>query len=82
MSTCQEVRQNIKRMNQYVNSFPFIQKSPAVELLFSKSIAYMLHLPFYNSENNNPRIKQKVVWNGRNEAAPEGAPNGGADTVV
>lgn len=82
MSTCETARQNIRNINAYVTNFPHEQRSAAVELLFSKALSFVFHLPFYTSENNDQNILNKVVWNGHDETAPVCGANTGADTIV
>ncbi len=82
MSTCETVRQNIRDINAYVAKFSHEQRSAAVELLFSKALSFVFHLPFYTSENNDSNVLNKIVWNGQNESAPICSANTGADSIV
>jgi hypothetical protein len=82
MSACETARQNIRDISAYVRKFPHEQQSAAVELLFSKAVSFVFHLPFYTSENDDQNILNRVVWNGHDEIAPVCGTNAGADTIV
>lgn len=83
MSICESTLLNIKNIDSYLARFPTAdQKSAAVEMLISRAIAFMFHLPFYTSETNDMAVEHKVVWNGRGETAPVCGPSGGSDTNV
>lgn len=80
MSSCETVLSDVGNFTGYVNRYPREQRSAAIELLISKAIAFMFHLPFFTSETNDLLVVHKVVWNGRNETAPICGPGGASDT--
>lgn len=81
MSTCQEVRNNIKNLDAYIAPFPSNQRSAAVELLFSKAISFIFHLPFFTTANDDTTISQKVLWHGQDGTNLRKAP-AGADAII
>ncbi|MGD0996663.1 MAG: AlwI family type II restriction endonuclease [Candidatus Bathyarchaeia archaeon] len=82
MSACQTIRKNIKDVDSFIASFRHEEQSARVELLFSKALSYMFHLPFYTFPTNNPYVQHKVVWYGEKEMCPIGAPANYPDAIV
>jgi len=82
VSTCREVRNNIKNLNAYIANFPAgQQQSAAVEMLFAKAMKFMFHLPYFTSTTDNAAISKKVIWYGRHGTNLVQAPPG-ADAIV
>ena len=81
MTTCQEVRNNIKDLNTYFTPIPLDQRSAAVELLFSKAMSLIFHLPFFTTASDDATKSYKVIWFGDDGTTLRKAP-AGADAVV
>jgi hypothetical protein len=80
---CQSTVTSIRNWDSYIAKYPTTdQKSAGIELLITQAISYMFHLPFFTSVTDDATIKQKVVWNGKGDAAPVLAHGNGADANV
>lgn len=82
VSTCQTTQNDIKNIDAFLANFPRVEHSARIEVLFSKALGYMFHLPFYTSVTNDPSKQHKVIWFGENELAPRCAPGNCSDAIV
>lgn len=83
MNPCQVIRTNIKKIDAYLANYQAgLQQSAALEVLFSKSMSYIFHVPFFTVATNKTSVLHKVVWNGEKEVNPVAAPGGGSDAIV
>jgi hypothetical protein len=83
ITTCESVLNDIDHLDIYLSKYRRSdQKSAGVELLFSKAIAFLLHLRFFSNANNDPLVIHKVVWNGNETSGISLAPREMPDTNI
>lgn len=55
----------LKNMRDYLDQYPQSHHSARFEELICQSFAVSLHLPFYNVDNDDTSVENRVVWFGR-----------------
>jgi hypothetical protein len=80
METPRTILRNLKNLQQYLSRYPQSKQPAAFEYLITRAFSNILHLPFYSSDNDDPSINHRVVWNG-NVTNMTKSPNG-ADGIA
>lgn len=80
MGSPRTILKNLRNLDQYLSAFNISLRSTHFELLIAEAFSKILHLPFFDVDNDNPNIPYRVVWKGR--ANPiEKAPNNEPDAI-
>lgn len=82
MASSQTILRTLKNLDQYLAQFHQSLRSTYFEKLIAEAFAYILHLPFYSTDNDQPNISHRVTWHGNINPTISRAPEGGPDTIA
>ncbi len=83
MNDCQKMRTTLKNIDSFLSHFQDnIQRSSALEQLFTQAMSLMFHLPYFDSATDFKNTVNKVVWLGQDGKTLQNAPANGSDAIV